>query len=138
MQNGVRNKAKRNAIRNGIGKAHHSNAGKAGNRFRDIIPRNTGNLLHHQKAHDNECRRRRKSWNRQEKRGQEERDQEKHPGYYASKSGTSAFRNSGRGLNKRRNGRCAKHSANGRSDGICQQNAFDSRQFSVLVQHIRF
>ena len=123
---------------NAVHKRHGDDCDETRDCFGHVVEIDLCNRCQHQITNYDQSRCSGKGRNCQEDRGKQKRKRKQYAGYQRSKTGTSAFCNSGGTFYKGGNGGSTAYSAYTCSDSVRKERSFDFRKLTVFIEHVGF
>ena len=130
--------ARRNTVRDGIGKAHHRDGEECGNSRCGIFPVDVRNVTHHEYAdiHESACR----CAGRNERRdgAEEHSDRKQNSDDQGGKARSAAFRYACRRFDEGRDGGSTEDRARAGCDGVAKERSLDVFHFARFIEQAAF
>ena len=126
------------AHRDGVGERHQHDRQEGRDGDLDVRPGDTGDLLHHQEAHQHQSRHGRLARDDGHQRSDEHRDEEEQAGDDAGQAGTSTFADTRCRLDVARVGRDSRHSTSSGSDRVDHQDLLGVGRCALRVEQTSF
>lgn len=130
----VRDEARRDTVRDGIGEAHHRNGEERGDSRRRILPVDARNVAHHQHADIQQSARRCAAGNERRDGAEEHGDCKQNGNDESREARSAAFRNARGGFDEGRDRGGTADRARAGSDGVAQERLLDIFDLTRIVE----